>query len=267
MKIKNFKRKLKRSIIAIFCYWIVFSTFLYFAADFIIFRPSKEGLKSSHFSKISENYEIKEIYQDQEKTLKAFFIPQKSEKIIIYFHGNVGMNAHIMAKNLFHKTDFNILIPTYFGYKPSTGKASEENFYLSINEVMKYVIKSGWKTEDIIIMGTSLGGAAAIYAASQYDNLDRTIVINTFDSIKSMCLEQYYIFCIFANNIINSSQYAQKIEGKIFQFHSKIDETVPYDLGKKLFNKIKTKDKKFFDINGTHNDFSLDQIINYGSFQ
>ena len=66
MEIKNFKRKLKRSIIAIFCYWIIFSAFLYLVADFIIFKPSKQGLKSSNFSNISENYEIKEIYQDRD---------------------------------------------------------------------------------------------------------------------------------------------------------------------------------------------------------
>jgi uncharacterized protein len=263
MKIKNFKRKLKRSIIAIFCYWIVFSAFLYFASDFIIFKPSKEGLKSSDFSKISNNYEIKEIYQDQDKILRAFFIPQKSEKIIIYFHGNVGVNAHIMAKNLFHKTDFNILIPTYFGYKPSSGKASEENFYLSINKIIEYAIKSGWKEEDIIIMGNSLGGSAAIYASSKYPNLDRTIIINSFDSIKSMCLEQYYIFCIFADNIMNSIKYAEKIEGKIFQFHSLNDRIVPYNLGKRLFSAINSKDKNFFDLYGNHNDFSLDQIIKF----
>tara|TARA_Y100000389_G_C17468698_1_gene528200 strand:- start:1546 stop:2346 length:801 start_codon:yes stop_codon:yes gene_type:complete len=261
MKTNNLKKKLKRSIIAIFFYWLIISSILYFAADFIIFKPSKTGLKFLENSEFSQFTEIKEIYKDNKKTLKAFFLPKKSNKILVYFHGNVGDNSFIIADKFFKKTNLNLLIPTYYGYKPSTGKASEKNFYLSADKVMEYLLNNGWKEENIVIMGTSLGAAAAIYLASKYTNLDRTIVVNGFDSINSMCLKQYYIFCIFAKNIINSTKYAQNIDGKIFQFHSIDDKIVPYQLGKKLFSKIRSDDKKFFDLNGNHNDFSLDKII------
>lgn len=259
----KYKKKLKRSVIAIFCYWLTTSIVLFFAADFLIFQPSKIGLKSSKFDDITNNYQLKEIYKDDKKTLKAFFIPQKSDKILVFFHGNIGSNAHIIARDFFKKTDLNILIPTYFGYKPSTGKANEENFYLSLDKIMEYLLNNGWQEEDIIIIGVSLGGAGATYVASKYPNLNRTIIVNTFDSIYSMCLEQYYVFCLFGKNIINSVKYAKNIEGKIFQFHSKNDETIPYKLGRKLFSNINSKDKKFFDLYGDHNDFPLDQIIKY----
>lgn len=255
---KNFKKKLQKSLIAMFCYWVIISAILYFAADFIIFKASKQGLDIDNFP---QNTEIKEIYQDDNKILRAFLTLRESDKILVYFHGNVGANAHIIANDFYQKTDLNILVPTYFGYKPSTGSASRDNFYLSVDKIMEYLLNNGWKEEDIIIMGTSLGGAAASYAASKYSNLDRTIIVNSFDSIYSMCLEQYYIFCIFAGNIMDSAQYAKNISGKIFQFHSPNDKTVPYKLGKKLFTQIKSQDKKFFDLYGTHNDFSLDWVI------
>tara|TARA_B110000259_G_scaffold188366_1_gene246769 strand:+ start:4519 stop:5316 length:798 start_codon:yes stop_codon:yes gene_type:complete len=261
MKINNIKQRLKKSILAMIIYWLLFSIILYFAANWIIFKPSKDGIDISKIAEISKNYEIKEIYKKDGKTLKAFFIPQKSNKIFVYFHGNAGANIHIVIDKFFKKTNLNILAPTYIGYKPSNGKPSEENFYLSADKVMEYLLQNGWKEENIIIMGSSLGGAAATYIASKYPKLNRTIIVNSFDSIHSMCQEQYYIFCIFAKNIINSSKYAKNIEGKIFQFHSIYDETVPYKLGKKLFSNIKSKDKEFTNLNGTHNDFSLDKII------
>jgi esterase/lipase len=261
MKIDNIRARLKRSLTALAVFWITFSAFLYFAADFIIFKPSTQGVDISRIAKISKNYTIPEIYSDNNKTLKAFFLAQESDKILVYFHGNVGSNIHIVINKFFKNTDLNILVPTYFGYKPSTGKASKENFYLSADKTIEYLLKNGWQEEDIIVMGSSLGGAAASYIAAKYPKLNRTIIVNSFDSIISMCLEQYHIFCIFAKNIINSKKYAQNIAGKVFQFHSLQDETVPYELGRKLFLAIKSKDKKFIDLSGSHNDFSLDRII------
>ena len=261
MKIKNFKKRTIKALIAMISYWLLFSGILYFAADWIIFKPPKSGVDITRISNISTNYEIKEIYNNDNKILKAFFIPQKSDKIFVYFNGNVGKNFHIVIDKFFQKTDLNILVPTYIGYKPSSGEANEENFYLSADKTIEHLLQNGWKEENIIIMGSSLGGAAATYIASKYPNLNRTIIVNAFDSINSMCLEQYYIFCIFTKNIINSAKYAKNIEGKIFQFHSLYDKIVPYKLGKKLFAMIKSKNKKFIDLNGTHNDFSLDRII------
>lgn len=261
IRINNFKQRLKKSLIAIFCYWLIMSAILYFAADFIIFKPSKNPTKLSDILEISSKAEIKEIYNKDNEIINAFFIPQESDKIFVYFHGNAGYGIDIVIDKFLQKTNLNILVAPYLGYYPSTGKASEKNFYLSADKIMEYLINNGWQEEDIIIMGSSLGGAAVTYIASKYPNLNRTIIVNTFNSIYAMCLEEYYIFCIFTKDIINSSKYAKNIDGKILQFHSPIDETVPYKLGKKLFNDIKSQDKKFFDLYGNHSDFSFDQII------
>ena len=77
MKINNIKQRLKKSILAMIIYWLLFSIILYFAANWIIFKPSKDGIDISKIAEISKNYEIKEIYKKDGKTLKAFFIPLK----------------------------------------------------------------------------------------------------------------------------------------------------------------------------------------------
>jgi len=181
------------------------------------------------------------------------------EKVYLYFHGNTGRLPYIIEGIAEHG---NVLTPAYPGYNQSTGKPSEKVIYETVEASMNFLFQSGYEEKDIVILGHSLGGSPAMYAATKYSDLDRVILVNTFYSIQKMCQLDYSILCIFGGNIHNSAKYAKKAKARIRHFHNQKDEQIPFKQGEKLHEKIASNDKKFFnDISGTHGDFVVEEVL------
>jgi hypothetical protein len=93
--------------------------------------------------------------------------------------------------------------------------------------------------------------------ASKHQELNKTILVNTFNNMQSMCDFRLRFLCIFGSEVLPSDRYAAQIKGKVRQFHDVNDKTVPFELGSKLYDNLATKDKKFQQINGDHNQFDI----------
>jgi len=87
--------------------------------------------------------------------------------VIIHFHGNGGSIAdrfpiyHAMAKN-----GVGVLAAGYPGYGGNPGSPSEEAFYLSAQSQYDWIITQGYKPEQIVIVGQSLGTGVATWLAA-----------------------------------------------------------------------------------------------------
>lgn len=254
--IKNKKPKIVIRLIGkIFLFWIVTSIILRIFANQLIFRTefSKGSVKSSA--------KYAEIYLQYDKKNQIYAIEnfdKKSDLVILFLHGNAGKIGRI-ADDLFR--NYNFLIPAYPGYHKSAGKPSEKSLYKTLDISMQYLKKRGFEEKNIIVFGASLGGAPALYAATDYPNLKEVLIVGTFDSIKSVCQDSYYIFCIFSGDLFNNINLAKKTKVNIRQFHSTEDEVVNFDSGKNLFKKINSKHKKFYPIKGSHGGFSASKLI------
>lgn len=238
--------------------WLLVSLYLLWVSPSIIFRPE-----------MSQNVTIKGKYEEQKITNKAGeklnFLwlenlqPKEGfqETVIIYFHGNWGRLPEILEK-LAPLTS--VLSPVYPGYNGSEGNPTVANTYETVDLAFTWLKNKGFKEEQIIVYGHSLGGASSVYAAANY-NVKKTILVNTFSSMRSMCWRRYSIFCTFSGHLFPSTEWAKKITGTVRQFHIETDETVPYEEGQKLFAAIASEDKKFTTILGQHSNFGVAETV------
>ncbi len=234
--------------------WLTISSLLFLFADKLIFlTPFSKG-------KVHGKIKYEEVYLNgpQGKNYVIQFLNHKSNLVILSLHGNKGT---ISQKTDEIATKYNLIAPSYPGYHLSEGKPSEKAMHQSVDLSIEYLNKLGFENKNIIVLGASLGGNPALYAAAKYPDLNRVILVGTFDSIKSMCEDQYKIFCIFSGGLLNNIELAKSAKAKIRHFHSSEDKVISLDKGENLFKFIASQDKTFQIIQGTHNDFPALEIL------
>jgi fermentation-respiration switch protein FrsA (DUF1100 family) len=174
--------------------------------------------------------------------------------VIVYFSGNVGRRPYIIQDA---SKIGRVISPAYPGFSGSTGQPTSDNVYETVDVTMQYLLNIGYKQSDIIVLGHSLGGAAAMYAAKNYPDLQKVVIVNTFYSMEAMCQTRYSIFCTFGYNFLNTSTIAPEAKAKIQMFCNSNDDYVPHKQCTDLYNIVGSKDKQLFDISGTHDIFPV----------
>lgn len=143
--------------------YISLCIFVFFSQKDLIFFPSRTTRS------LPRDTNLKEVsFNTQDGvTLNGWFIDNKSDKTIIFFHGNGG-NIYSNQERItaFNALGVNALMFDYRGYGKSYGSIKkEENIYKDGEAAYQYILSRGIKPENIIIWGQSLGGAVAIYTA------------------------------------------------------------------------------------------------------
>lgn len=235
---------------------------LWNGASYALYSISGRIIYQTSFSKsyqYPQNSEVINVQNNAHENIELLWLPKpKAKDSYLYLHGNVGRLPYIiegLAK------EGNVLSPAYPGFSGSTGKSDTNNINQVVDISMAFLGSRGITPEHVIVVGHSLGGAPAVYAATKYPNLKKVILVNTFSSMKDMCELKYYFLCIFSGDIHNSLAFAPKAKAQVREFHNPKDELIPYEQGKKLFEKLGSVDKKFFDIAGTHANFNVKDIL------
>ena len=208
---------------------------------FAYFRPKYD------FVAPTENY-----LDIREGNLHAWYKPGNSGKIILFCHGNAGNISYRQTKlSTLLKLGHSVLIFDYSGFGQSKGVPSEQMCYSNADIFFSYILRKGYKKENIIPYGESIGSAVAAYISRKY-GLPSVIIEGGIPSISELLKYWYpkigsilgYIFYEF-----NTISYLQGYKGKILVLHCINDEIIPYSISKKLRD-IATLS---FDMDGSHN--------------
>lgn len=149
--------------------------------------------------------------------LSGLFIlqPNKNERlkcpVILLFHGNAGnvTSQLYTCKILLTRMACNILILDYRGYGKSTGQPTENGFYQDSICALNYLsTRSDINNDKIFVFGQSLGGALAMYLASNSKcscKLRGVIMENTFTSIPDLASHLFNLpLCIWSRILLNN---------------------------------------------------------------
>jgi hypothetical protein len=178
---------------------------------------------------------------------------QGSRSVTLYFHGNSGRLGYIIDG----AAQFgSVVSPSYPGYAQSEGLPTKQSVYETADVAMRYIKEKGYKIEDVTVLGHSLGGAVAVYAAEHY-RVKKLILVNTFNSVFSQCWKKYYILCGFTYDIFNSGQRAEHVTVPVRQFHDRDDAVISFADGQELFRHFPGHDALFFEHGGKHNEFDV----------
>jgi uncharacterized protein len=192
------------------------------------------------------------------KALYCLYLSKpENSGVALYFHGNAE-NIYQSLPVLFQlfKYDINVFGVDFRGYGKSKGSPSERGIYKDGISAMHYLLDSlHYKSEDIIIVGRSIGTTAACNTAANIP-VGRVILISPVSSgIEYAKAHGLGLIAFLGGNAFNNYEKCSKIKCPVLVIAGTNDAVAPFPLAKKLFDSMNNPDKKFCAINGAgHND-------------
>jgi len=204
--------------------------------------------------------------EDGVKILSWFKAPQKSQKIILYFHGNAGNLGDRARKfEVFANSGFGVMAISYRGYFGSGGTPSEAGLLNDARAAFKYLLDLGYLPKDIILYGESLGSGVAVQMAAKFD-VAALVLEAPYSSIIDVAKQSYWFapVSLILKDKFESIKFAPKVTAPTLIIHGNADKIVSISEGKKLYQEIKVR-KKFIEVDGAAhlqfpNEFLLEQL-------
>ena len=158
-------------------------------------------------------------------------------KTILFLHGNAGtLENRIHKINHFKDMKINFLLVAWRGFSGNKGQPTEQNLYEDARSAVKWLESKGIKENDIIIYGESLGTGIATEIA-QNKNFAGIILESPFTSMIDAGKDKYpYLPVKFLlKDKYESEKKIKNIKSPILIMHGKVDNIVPFHMGKKMY--------------------------------
>lgn len=217
----------------------------------VIFEPEK--LERDYQFKLPENTREINISVERKVTLNGLLFEKKEHKyLMIYFQGNAkNLQNFIDNHNMVLNWGYNILVTDYRSFGKSTGMLNgETNMYSDADKIYDYAINLGYRPENIILYGYSMGTSLAGYLASKKP-AKAVILESAYSSIP----EINWVGDKAPSYELNTAEKAKYIDIPILLIHGEKDEVITPDHSKRIYNNINNDSKKLIVLKeGGHGD-------------
>ena len=217
--------------------------------------PSREHIATP--TQAGLPFESVKIETDDGIKLDGWFVPATpSRGVLLFFHGNAGNISHrLQSLKIFHDLGLSTLIIDYRGYGRSEGAPSEQGTYLDAEAAWRYLTQQrDIPPQNIVLFGRSLGAAVASYLATQHTP-GALIVESGFTSVPSLAADLYpFLPARWLSRFhYDTETYLQNIKCPVLIVHSREDEIIPFEHGRRLYRSAR-EPKQFLELQGGHND-------------
>jgi uncharacterized protein len=180
-----------------------------------LFFPSDNTLKSSLSSKPTDK-------------------KQKSQGIILYFHGNAGSLASWgYIADEFLPLGWDVFVTDYRSYGKSEGTPDEVKLHSDAAELYEY-LKKRFPDQEILPYGRSIGTGIAAKLAKDM-NTPRLILETPYTSFPDLARVYYSFLPTFIMGYrLNTLEYVREFNGHTLVLHGDRDEIIPVTMGRKF---------------------------------
>ena len=199
--------------------------------------------------------------------LHGWWVPARDTRgTVLLMHGNAGNISHRLGYlTMFNRLGYSVLLFDYRGYGKSGGSPGEEGTYLDAEAAWQHLTEArNLKSQDIVIVGESLGGGVATWLALKYP--PRALVLaSTFTSVPDMGAQVYPWLPVrlLARIVYDNIARIREIQVPVMIAHSRGDDIIPFAHGQALFAAAR-EPKQFLELAGGHNEgflFARDEWI------
>ena len=179
--------------------------------------------------------------------------------VAIYFHGNGENVSNVSSTLKVLNSEFRLSVFAidYRGYGKSSGSPHEQGLKMDALAAMDWLAeRTGKEFRDIVVIGRSLGGGVGVHAAAER-GCRALVLYSTFSTMHDAAAHNYFYVPVrlLMQNKFDSVSSIQKVSAPVIQFHGTSDKVIPFHLGVKLFDAIKSEKKTFVEMKGTtHNE-------------
>jgi len=236
------------SILALVCFYVLLVVVVFFFQRNLLYHPSVNNyIKDQEVKKPSE-IEIVSITTRDKIDLLGWYYNKNIEnsKTILFFHGNAGSLENRTYKlNHFKDLNLNFLIIAWRGFNGNSGKPNETGLYEDAESAIRWLKTKGVEDKNIILYGESLGTGVAVEVA-QNKNYAGVILESPFTSMVNMGKKYYPFFPVsfLLKDKFESHKKINNISIPVLIMHGTVDNIVPYNMGKKMYELA--NEPKFF---------------------
>ena len=221
-------------VFVIIYFFILISTYLFQRS--LLYHPEENNYFGDQILVSIEKIKIKT--QDNVELLSWFHNKNiKNYKTILFLHGNAGsLENRIHKINHFKNMNINFLIIAWRGFSGNKGRPTEEGLYEDARSAVRWLKSKGVLENNIIIYGESLGTGVATEIA-QNKNFAGIILESPFTSMVDAGKDKYpYLPVKFLlKDKYENNKKIKNINSPILIMHGKVDNIVPFHMGKKLY--------------------------------
>ena len=236
----------KKKLIKMNYFTIIFLTFLliyffvltttYFFQRNLLYHPGENNYSGD---KLLVSIEKINIRTEDNIELLAWYHNKNINdyKTILFLHGNAGSLENRVHKiNHFKNINVNFLLLAWRGFNGNEGKPTEKGLYEDAKSAVRWLKSKGVFEKDIIIYGESLGTGVATEIA-QNKSFAGIVLESPFTSMIEVGKSKYpYLPVKFLlKDKYESDQKIKNIKSPILIMHGKVDNIVPFQMGKKIY--------------------------------
>jgi uncharacterized protein len=177
-----------------------------------------------------------------------------SRLVTLYLHGNGGNLAHRPGHlREMAAAGSSVLILDYRGYGKSEGRSTERGLYRDADAAYDYLVGIGYGPGQIVVLGESLGSAVAVDLARRRPCAG-LILECPFTSLSDMAATIVPVVGRFFASGFNTRRKISGVHAPLLVIHGDLDRTVPYAMGRAVFEAA-NEPKSFWTVEGaTHTD-------------
>ena len=214
--------------------FILISTYLF--QRNLLYHPGENNYSGDRLDVSVEKVKIKT--QDNIELLSWYHNKNiNNYKTILFLHGNAGsLENRIHKINNFKDMNINFLLLAWRGFSGNKGQPTEQNLYEDARSAIRWLESKGIKENDIIIYGESLGTGIATEIA-QNKNFAGIILESPFTSMIEAGKTKYPFLPVrfLLKDKYESNKKIKNIKSPILIMHGKVDNIVPFYMGKKMY--------------------------------
>jgi len=243
-------------------FFILFTT--YFFQRNLLYHPNENNYFGDPLLVSVEKVKIKT--QDNIELLSWYHNKNISDyKTILFLHGNAGsLENRIHKINHFKDININFLLVAWRGFNGNKGKPTERGLYEDARSAVKWLNSKGISENNIIIYGESLGTGVATEIA-QNKNFAGIILESPFTSMVDAGKTKYpYLPVKFLlKDKYESDKKIKNIKSPILIMHGKVDNIVPFYMGKKMYDLANQPKYSYFSKYDDHMMEYNEDLINH----
>ena len=162
---------------------------------------------------------------------------------VLYSHGNGGnlSGRGTTVTRWRGELDRAVLIYDYPGYGKSTGKPTEAGCYAACEAAYRHLVEErGVPANEVILLGSSLGGAMSIELATHYE-CRALVLCSPFTSFPDMAQKTFPWLPArwLVRNKLDNLAKIDRVNCPVFITHGTADALVPYWMGERLYEKAR----------------------------
>jgi fermentation-respiration switch protein FrsA (DUF1100 family) len=186
--------------------------------------------------------------------LNAWWFPKPGSRFAtLFLHGNAGNVTHrIDHAHAITTAGSSILVLDYRGYGKSKGHPTEQGLYLDADAAYDALTQRGFRPNQIILQGESLGTAVAVELASRRPCAG-LILESPLTSLSNMAGAVLPVLGPLLAHGFDTGRKIGQVHAPLLVIHGDADEIVPFSQGQAVF-RAANPPKELWRVPGAHHN-------------